>query len=362
MPEGRDVAQRRPLRVAVADGAARYAAARRRRRDRADKRSGNVPARRARSCTAPACSSRCRRSPAAARSCSSTRRASTPTRCGTRSSASACRCARSSATRSRGRCSPRSTPRRTAGISRRCARSRRRASRGARRRSAACSQHLPGVMLIDSLGASEGIMTRTETRDGDDIAPARFKASERVVVRDRRRRRSCSPATGDVGMLGVGGAIPLGYYKDPEKTRGHVPHRRRPALLDPRRLRDDRRRRHDPPARPRLGVHQHRRREGVPRRGRARAARRTPTCSTASSSASPTTGGARWSSRSSQPRDGHDDRRRRARASIAERRSPGTRCRSAFVVVDSLAALARRQGRLQACCASLAAERLGVRT
>ena len=25
-------------------------------------------------------------------------------------------------------------------------------------------------------------MTRTETRDGDEIAPARFKASERVVV------------------------------------------------------------------------------------------------------------------------------------------------------------------------------------
>jgi fatty-acyl-CoA synthase len=78
-------------------------------------------------------------------------------------------------------------------------------------------KHLPHVTLIDSLGASEGIMTRTETRDGDEIAPARFKASERVVVvTDDGRLVQSGDET--IGMLGVGGAIPLGYYKDPEKT------------------------------------------------------------------------------------------------------------------------------------------------
>jgi 3-oxocholest-4-en-26-oate---CoA ligase len=77
--------------------------------------------------------------------------------------------------------------------------------------------HLPGVTLIDSLGASEGIMTRTETRADDDIAPARFKASDRlVVVTDDGD--VAQPGDGRIGMLGVGGAIPLGYYKDPEKT------------------------------------------------------------------------------------------------------------------------------------------------
>ena len=77
--------------------------------------------------------------------------------------------------------------------------------------------HLPHVLLIDSLGASEGIMTRTETREGDEIAPARFKASERlVVVTDDGE--PVEPGTDVIGMLGVGGAIPLGYYKDPEKT------------------------------------------------------------------------------------------------------------------------------------------------
>jgi 3-oxocholest-4-en-26-oate---CoA ligase len=77
--------------------------------------------------------------------------------------------------------------------------------------------HLPGLTLIDSLGASEGIMTRTETRATDDIAPARFKASDRLVVvtDDGEVAR---PGDGRIGMLGVGGPIPAGYYKDPEKT------------------------------------------------------------------------------------------------------------------------------------------------
>jgi fatty-acyl-CoA synthase len=77
--------------------------------------------------------------------------------------------------------------------------------------------HLPGVTLIDSLGASEGIMTRTETRASDDIAPARFKASDRlVVVTDEGE--VAQPGDGRIGMLGVGGPIPLGYYKDETKT------------------------------------------------------------------------------------------------------------------------------------------------
>jgi fatty-acyl-CoA synthase len=77
--------------------------------------------------------------------------------------------------------------------------------------------HLPNVTLIDSLGASEGIMTRTETRASDDIAPARFKAGDRIVV-VTDDGDVVHPGDERVGMLGVGGPIPLGYYKDPEKT------------------------------------------------------------------------------------------------------------------------------------------------
>jgi 3-oxocholest-4-en-26-oate---CoA ligase len=76
---------------------------------------------------------------------------------------------------------------------------------------------LPNVTLIDSLGASEGIMTRTETRASDAIAPARFKAGDRlVVVTDDGE--VVRPGDERIGMLGVGGPIPLGYYKDAEKT------------------------------------------------------------------------------------------------------------------------------------------------
>jgi 3-oxocholest-4-en-26-oate---CoA ligase len=78
-------------------------------------------------------------------------------------------------------------------------------------------EYLPGVTLIDSLGASEGLMTRTETRGGDEIKPARFKLSDRIVVVTDDGELA-QPGDGQVGMLGVGGAIPLGYYKDDEKT------------------------------------------------------------------------------------------------------------------------------------------------
>jgi fatty-acyl-CoA synthase len=78
-------------------------------------------------------------------------------------------------------------------------------------------EHLPTVTLIDSLGASEGLMTRTETRGGDEIKPARFKLSDRIaVVTDDGEL--AQPGDGRIGLLGVGGAIPLGYYKDDEKT------------------------------------------------------------------------------------------------------------------------------------------------
>ena len=76
---------------------------------------------------------------------------------------------------------------------------------------------LPGITLIDSLGASEGLMSRNEARTSEDVRPAGFAASERVVV-VADDGTLCEPGDGRVGLLGVGGPIPVGYYKDPEKT------------------------------------------------------------------------------------------------------------------------------------------------
>src|SRR4051812_39565053 len=78
-------------------------------------------------------------------------------------------------------------------------------------------RHLPSVSLVDSLGASEGIMTRTVSDASSEIKPARFRLSERVVVIADDGTR-CLPGDERVGMLGVGGPIPLGYYKDDAKT------------------------------------------------------------------------------------------------------------------------------------------------
>jgi 3-oxocholest-4-en-26-oate---CoA ligase len=77
---------------------------------------------------------------------------------------------------------------------------------------------LPDITLLDSLGASEGLMSRSAARAADtEIAPARFAVNDRVrVLTDDGHE--VEPGSDVVGMVGVGGPIPLGYYKDPEKT------------------------------------------------------------------------------------------------------------------------------------------------
>ncbi len=78
--------------------------------------------------------------------------------------------------------------------------------------------HLPAITLLDSLGASEGLMSRSASRADDaEIAPARFAVNDRVrVLTDDGREMG--PGSDEVGMVGVGGRIPLGYYRDPDKT------------------------------------------------------------------------------------------------------------------------------------------------
>ncbi len=78
-------------------------------------------------------------------------------------------------------------------------------------------RHLPGITIVDSLGASEGIMSRSEVKDGETIKPASFRLSDRMVV-IADDGTFIRPGDDRVGMLGVGGPIPLGYYKDSEKT------------------------------------------------------------------------------------------------------------------------------------------------
>jgi 3-oxocholest-4-en-26-oate---CoA ligase len=79
---------------------------------------------------------------------------------------------------------------------------------------------LPGATIIDTLGASEGLGPSNASTAGDDaIAPARFTVNDRVFVLDEHTGRPVTPGSDEVGIVAMGGNIPLGYYNDPEKTR-----------------------------------------------------------------------------------------------------------------------------------------------
>ena len=80
-------------------------------------------------------------------------------------------------------------------------------------------RHLPGVTIIDALGSSEGIMTRSEAKTDDDVKPARFAVNERVAVLDEDTGEPVAPGSGQVGLVGVTGPIPMGYWGDDEKSR-----------------------------------------------------------------------------------------------------------------------------------------------
>ena len=79
-------------------------------------------------------------------------------------------------------------------------------------------RHLPGVTLVDSLGASEGLMSTYASTAGQAIKPARFAVNDRVKVLDEFTGRPVTPGTDEVGMIAVTGNIPVGYLNDPEKT------------------------------------------------------------------------------------------------------------------------------------------------
>ncbi len=79
--------------------------------------------------------------------------------------------------------------------------------------------HLPQVTIVDSLGASEGLGPRSSASATDEtISPARFTVNDRIRVVNEDTGRDVEPGSDEVGLVAMGGRIPLGYYKDPQKT------------------------------------------------------------------------------------------------------------------------------------------------
>jgi acyl-CoA synthetase (AMP-forming)/AMP-acid ligase II len=79
-------------------------------------------------------------------------------------------------------------------------------------------EHHPFMMLFDSLGSSEATgLGASVMGAGMEMQTASFKVGDRVKVLTEDGREVL-PGSGEQGMVARSGPIPVGYYKDPEKT------------------------------------------------------------------------------------------------------------------------------------------------
>jgi acyl-CoA synthetase (AMP-forming)/AMP-acid ligase II len=79
-------------------------------------------------------------------------------------------------------------------------------------------QHNPRLIMLDNLGSSEaiGVATATTTTEGSAAtASFRLGPNARVVTEDGR---DVVPGSGELGRVAMRGRVPLGYYKDAEKS------------------------------------------------------------------------------------------------------------------------------------------------
>ena len=78
--------------------------------------------------------------------------------------------------------------------------------------------HAPQLMLIDSFSSSEAVgMGMSVTTAAGAVQTGTFQLSETTRLFDEALR-PLEATPGVKGLVGVGGAQPVGYYKDPEKS------------------------------------------------------------------------------------------------------------------------------------------------
>ncbi len=78
-------------------------------------------------------------------------------------------------------------------------------------------EHLPQSMLIDVLGSTEGGMAINITTAGASTDTAKFTAQPTTKVFNEADQE-IEPGSGEIGMVATSGIVPIGYYKDPEKS------------------------------------------------------------------------------------------------------------------------------------------------
>ena len=107
------------------------------------------------------------------------------------------------------------------------------------------------IICYDSLGSSEGVgFAGSINAPGSEPKTAKFTIGDdtKVFTDDGRE---VEPGSDEVGMLAVGGHIPVGYYKDERKSEATFREINGDALVGAGRLRARRGRRLDRAARPR---------------------------------------------------------------------------------------------------------------
>ncbi len=79
-------------------------------------------------------------------------------------------------------------------------------------------RHLPGCAIFDSLGSSEAVgMAASSSAAGAETPTAQFVVGLNSGVFTENDAR-VEPGSGVRGQLAVSGFLPVGYYKDPDKT------------------------------------------------------------------------------------------------------------------------------------------------
>ncbi len=78
-------------------------------------------------------------------------------------------------------------------------------------------ERLPHVVLFDAIGSTEGSMGNQMSTRGGSTETAKFtqNPTTKVFTEDGRE---VEPGSDEIGMVAAGGFVPLGYFKDPDKS------------------------------------------------------------------------------------------------------------------------------------------------
>jgi 3-oxocholest-4-en-26-oate---CoA ligase len=78
-------------------------------------------------------------------------------------------------------------------------------------------ERIPNVVLFDAIGSTEGSVGNQMTTRGGSTETARFtqNATTKVFTEDGRE---VTPGSDEIGVVAAGGFVPIGYFKDPDKS------------------------------------------------------------------------------------------------------------------------------------------------